>query len=395
MSKVVSMMSKIAEKTNAKERREGCRPFGNVVLLPPEGCLYALIQEAPFFRGSMGGRLRVWGVPEMLNRGAACWLSKEPKMKRFKNPFAVVVFTLSLGFGVGSADEKRSDRSEVAPVDRAAKNTSGVSIRLSSETPVSGYERVPNDQGQIIYVSSQPAWTTADVLAVSEGPDRVAVQFTQESAPRIAGQLKGQVAVFLDGHLSTVAQVTLVAEGQAVELTGLLPGQAQRLTRILTAAPTATVGPMLSVVPRETVVAPGSTATVDIFLSGVVEMRAYQVALAMDQQGQGKIDLGEPSVDIERRDYVFAGQQSVQATDPTKGRALAALYSGAAPALETVYLATYTFDVGQDARGSFSVQIRENNDTLLRDSNGLPVGFQPAVPATITIGRVVRPSQRQ
>jgi len=322
--------------------------------------------------------------------------SKEPSMLKLGLRVLGVFFGGWLVASASFADDAKVGGRQVDTLQRDAKAESGVVIRLAGDQPAAGFRRMAlESDSQMIYVSSAAGLSTADFMSVTEGPDRVALQLTPEAAGRFAPGTHDRLAIFVDGHLSSAPRATFSAESGVVELIGLLPGQSQRLSRILVSSPVGALGPRLQAVARESTVPVGEFATVDVFIRGVAELRAYQVTLDVSGGTTGNLESGELTVDIARDDYVFHGQQAVHAADLERGLALSALYAGAVAAQEQMYLATFQYKVLEGASGRFQIQVRTNGDTLLRDDHGLPVGYQTGAPATITVGHRFRPTDRQ
>ncbi len=100
----------------------------------------------------------------------------------------------------------------------------------------------------------------------------------------------------------------------------------------------------ISLVANPTSIAPGSSATVEGFIIGASDLRAYQVALSVTGGTSGTLDLETLGVDIVRQNYVFAAfppSDYVIATDPNGVRLGGALYSEVVNTGSNKYLGTF------------------------------------------------------
>ncbi len=277
----------------------------------------------------------------------------------------------------------------------AAARVTHVAFRAVSDQPVAGYQRIAQDSGQVIFVAPRPAWGQGEVLAIESAPTegQLSLRLTDEALERLATTDVRQVAVFVDNRVTAISNLKIEGEAGFVALTELLPGHAQRLSRVLEIAPAEFGTPTITAVAREAEAQAGSQVIVDVFVNSVMDLRAFQVAVdAMPtaETRRGRIELKELFVETDRPNYVFVNDEAVNSADKKRGRILGAMYDGSIAALDRLYVATFVFGVSQDAQGTFQFQVRNNGDTLLRDADSLPVGFQVGVPATV---RVNRPAQ--
>jgi hypothetical protein len=311
-------------------------------------------------------------------------------------PFAVV---MGLGGFVSAlkaeppAAVPATEGVEARPSESAAAL---IVIRPASDSYVQGYERMTVGDGDVVYVSPEVAATGADLLTGStqwtEGSDQMRIRLRFGEAVKRFGAPGSRLAVFVDGHLMAAPVLGVPQAAGIIELGGLLPGQAQRLSRVMMAAADPFVGPTFVLIPRESAVAPGAVALVDVFLTGVQELRAYQVALDM-VGSTGRLDLEEMTIDGERTDYVFYAQPAVNASDMKLGRVVNAMFSGGVPIRSSAYLATFRLRASDDAKGRFELRVRSNSDTLLRDASGSPVNYNAGLPVEINVGLKARSAE--
>ncbi len=144
-------------------------------------------------------------------------------------------------------------------------------------------------------------------------------------------------------------------------------------------------GPAITAVPSRTVIQPGDTIDVDVYVANVADLRAYEVKLNVQGGGNGQVSLLDLGADKIRPDYVFSGREEVGAVDRSNRRMCGALVSGAADAAEHGYLGTYTFQVSADASAAFEISIQVDEDaSLLLNPLSAPIAFTPGS-AVVTV----------
>lgn len=280
-------------------------------------------------------------------------------------------------------------------------DSASVTVRAASDSPVAGYEMTNLEDNRLIYVSPKALWNPSEVLSIDRVDDSgyLSLKLSDQAIGRLTSKGYHRVAVYVGERFTTLAGLKVRAHAGIVEFADLLPGQAQRLSRIITIAPTVSVSPRLSLVARELIVEAGALVTIDAYVTNVLDLRAFQLAVDVLQDRsagqQGRMELKEIRVEDERPDYVFAGQTAVDSADDKRGRVLGAMLEGSIATSEGKYLATYVFQASDRAQGSFQFQIRANADTLLRDERSLPVGFEIDAPISVTVGRETVPYEKQ
>ncbi len=142
----------------------------------------------------------------------------------------------------------------------------------------------------------------------------------------------------------------------------------------------------LSVVPSMTRAKPGGFVSIDVYVSGVLELRGYQLAVDAKGGRRGVLALDRIVIETERPDYVFGDGDAVSVTDEAGRRVLCALFSDAVPVSDRRYLATFVFRASTHAAGVFRVAVRVE-DTLLGDSVDRAVRLSRASPASIEVER--------
>ena len=189
----------------------------------------------------------------------------------------------------------------------------------------------------------------------------------------------------MNGRLVSAPSVETIAANGHVVIQGLSSGQASRLSRLLQAQVTAVDAPVVTVVPQEAMGAAGDRFTVDVYISGVADLRTYQVALDTWGGATGSLTREDLSVDVDRADYVFGAAQAIQASDPVHGRIGAVLFDGSVDAADSRYLGSYTFQASRNASGTFTIGVQPGGNTFLADSRTQRMPFRTAA-ATVTVG---------
>jgi len=139
----------------------------------------------------------------------------------------------------------------------------------------------------------------------------------------------------------------------------------------------------LSLVPRQQEYERDDIVDVDLFVSGVSDLRGYQVAVDVAVNGRQRLDLVGMSIENDREDYLYRARDRVEAFDASRTRLLSALYTNGAEREEQSYLATYTFraaDVGE-----FQVNVRVARDTFLVSSRYERLTVESASPARFDV----------
>ena len=149
-------------------------------------------------------------------------------------------------------------------------------------------------------------------------------------------------------------------------------------------------GPTLTVVAGTTSIAPDGAVTLDVFVSGVSDLRTYQTKLGVSGGDTGRLTVDDVFVDHAREDYVFGTAQKLDAVDRTGDRIGGILMAGGVDATAAKYVGSYTVRASSDAAGTFSVNVITSDRSsiiMTSDNKELVVGAGPS--ALITVGRAV------
>lgn len=291
----------------------------------------------------------------------------------------------ALGVGIGMGLLASTASAEQRTRLRDGKG-SVVSLHQASLSPSEGLERMSTPDGQTLYVAPRPTWSSMDILsaATEPGTDGMMVELQLAgAAARRLGNLSGQdarIAVIVGGEL--VSAGTITREGR-IELTAVPPEQADRISRVVKGEAAPTTGPLL------TIVSAGSEDGlyyVDAYVQNVADLRSYQVRLITGGGDSGQLELAHVMIDRARPDYVFGGNQAIEASSRATGLIGAVLYDGGATSATPVYLGTYAFRPTADAQGTFRINVDLSPETLLADSVQGMIAYSAGADARIIVG---------
>jgi len=135
----------------------------------------------------------------------------------------------------------------------------------------------------------------------------------------------------------------------------------------------------------------GESVQVDVFASGLVDLRGYELSLfssAVESTSRGMLNPTYLNIDESRADFVFKGLHNVHALDALKHRAVCALDSGGVSSNQERYLGTVTFTASPDASGQFTVSslLSDGSEGILAgDANGDPITVNVTSDVLITV----------
>ena len=247
--------------------------------------------------------------------------------------------------------------------------------------------------GGTLYVASKPAFTPGDVLAgevfaLREGQD-VQLTLTDAAADRISDAMRRQGAdrlvVVRQGQVVSVGTITMEDSETRLLVSGLTPEAAGRLIGLTRADAPVAVGTRISLSTAQTIIAPGGLVTVEVNLAGATDLRTYQATVFAEGGDSGSLTLEDVKVQTQRADYVFVGQQKMEAADRNGGRVGAVLFTGGVD-VTGGNLGTFYFRASADAAGTFSIVIRnDNNASILMDSQNQPIDYSVAGPLRVVV----------
>ena len=310
-------------------------------------------------------------------------------MRKAMLVLTVVLVSVSM---LGVADAQDSARSaKRAPV----------SFHQASMTSVKGYKEMVLDRDQKIYVSPKAALSLGDVASseMVETRDGVDMLLTvnEKAAGRFGKLLRSRsadrLAIMAGGRLIGAGSVSFSADDHVATITGLSTTQAERISEVVSGESAVPVGSLITVVASRQTLMPGESTTVDVFISGVSNLRVYQVALSIAGGASGGLTVADPRIDRDRTNYVFGARQKLDAVDETGGRIGGLLMEGGVDATDQMYLGSYTIGASPDASGTFRINLR-TDDTEIRDSASMGIRYGAGPDAKITVGASPRATDK-
>lgn len=133
----------------------------------------------------------------------------------------------------------------------------------------------------------------------------------------------------------------------------------------------------------------GGKIVVEAYVSGAVNVSAYQVQLGASGGTKGTLTLESMTVDKQRSDFAFhqAGAELIDVQD--KGAEWVGLVrtAGGSDIVKLSYVATFTFRASPDAQGVFKVNVRtDSTETFLLDQAGLLIPHKLGATAEVAVG---------
>ncbi len=275
--------------------------------------------------------------------------------------------------------------------DRAAKGAE-LSFRVATAAATADFNKMVLRSGEVVYVSPTESFSNRDVrsseMVSTRSGETLTLSLTSDAAQRLAADTRAadadRLAIVKHGKLVAAGTIESVSSDGA-RISGLPIGQASRLTRMLSVGQAVSSGPVLTLVPHTTSAGPGELFTVDVYVSGVSNLRTYQVAVDAFGGTSGALVREAGQIDSQRADYVFGTAQVINAVDETAGRMGGVLFTGAVDASSTKYLGTYNFRATADASGSFDLEVRLA-DSFLSDGRNERLAYT-GQSTTVHIGR--------
>lgn len=251
----------------------------------------------------------------------------------------------------------------------------GWSVRLGSVSPTAGFEE-QSFGGTLVFVSANVSVGSADIASAAQTTNAINLTLTAQGATSVSSLIRsnaGQRIAVYDGARIVAFPVIEASMLKGTSLTA-------------STSPIAPAGPTLNVKAVQATAAAGTMVSFDVYLSGASDLRGYQVAVDVTGGDNGKLTLADIHQDVNRADWVFAGQQIVNASDLNGSRVVAALWNGGVDAGSMKYIGTFSYQASDDASGTFTAKVRVSEDTALRDSNSAPIGYQAGAVGSVQIG---------
>lgn len=280
---------------------------------------------------------------------------------------------------LGQKDVRRQD----------ARST--LSFRLASATPVAGFQAATLEDGRTVYVAPGAVLGRSDVTSIESIEARrgndLQLSLTSAASDRLTNLQSrhgaDQLAVFQAGRLITSGELELDGETNSALISGITLVDATQITRLIRSGTPS--GTLVTLVATSSTIQPGGMITVEAFLSGAKNIRAYQMNLVSAGGTSGKVTLSNLLVETERENYIFRGRQQFEAVDQGGRRLGGVLVNGSVDALDRAYLGSFTVQASADASGTFQVGVKTRQGTsMLMDPDNELLSFSVA-PTTVTV----------
>ncbi len=278
--------------------------------------------------------------------------------------------------------------------DAQRSGKQAVSFRLAATNPTAGFEAMTIG-GRKVYVSPQAALSASqvsatDTISTRTGSD-VSLSLNNDAAGRLGTMASNlgadQLAVFVGGKLVSAGQLSLNVDEGLATIGGLSSDQALEVTRAIRGKSPVRVGRTIAVVASRGTIQAGEAVTLEVFVrGGVSDVRAYQVALTTSGGTAGQLTTSNLWMDSERTDYVFIGHDKLDAVDRSGGRLGGVMLSGGTGAMQRAYLGSYTLEASADASGTFTVNIRTADTSLVAATGSRFIEFASGPDAVIIVG---------
>lgn len=153
--------------------------------------------------------------------------------------------------------------------------------------------------------------------------------------------------------------------------------------------PTSTASATFTAKAVQTNIQAGGTVTVEVQISGAVNVAAYQVQLGVTGGSKGTLTLESMSVDRARQDFAFfnSGAEMLDVQDKKAEWVGLVRVLGGGDIVKPSYAATFTYRASADAAGAFKINIRtDNTDSFLLDGNAVQIPHKIGAAAEVTVG---------
>jgi hypothetical protein len=269
-----------------------------------------------------------------------------------------------------------------------------VSFMPATTVPMAGFKMVNTPTGRY-YVGSGVVLGQSDLQGVTSMREGSALELTV--SPSMAASLDGvlrsteRLAAFVDGTFVD-APLARVSEGRLL-LSGLTKAGGEHLANVLGQVSVEEDAPTFVVVTNASNVRPGDLITADIFITNVVDLKAFQVRARATGAITGRLPVASMVISKNRSDWVFGAGNVLDAVDNTGDRMGGLIIEGAIDATDTQkYLGTFTFETPADVSDVYYVNVEVGEETLALDSDANELAYRVNAPVVVTGGLPVRDS---
>lgn len=148
-------------------------------------------------------------------------------------------------------------------------------------------------------------------------------------------------------------------------------------------------GATVSVKTLQSAVQPGGIITVEAYVSGAMNVSAYQVQLEASGGTKGTLTVESMTVDKQRQDFAFyqANSEMLDVQDKNAKWVGLVRTSGASDMVKPSYVATFTFRASADAAGSFKINVRsDSTETFILAQDGVQIPHKASVAVEVNVG---------
>ncbi len=295
------------------------------------------------------------------------------------------------------------DLTAAAPTPPASSGTASVvHFRLAASEPVKGFRATKTAACDPLYIDSRTALAGDDAVWVRtldrDTYSAIVMTLTEHAALRFAKLLRveeaDRLAIFQTGSLAACGSLFFDPSLRRLVISELGTPQAERLAGILRGG-VDPAGTVITLVPAQPAVRPGGVVRVDVFVSGVLDLRGYELSLRVGGGDHGRVALETMSIDRQRTDYIYGALPKLDAIDSEGGRLGAALLAGGVDANREAYLATFIFRASATAAGGFIITLDTAGlASLLIDSHNAYIPFSGGkTVVSVRNGASARPSE--
>jgi len=244
------------------------------------------------------------------------------------------------------------------------------------------------------FVAPDPIFAGSNVQAASATGGAMELTVGADISGRVSAAMKKteRLAIFVGGTFVNAPIVRSAADGKIV-LAGLSSFNSDHLINVLGNTGAGAGAATMSVVTNQTTVNPGETVTVDLYLSGAADMKAYQARVNATGAQTGKIAVSSMVIDKQRSNYVFGTANVIDAVDNTGNRLGAVIFDGSVNVNNPLYLGSFTFQTPADVHETYVVNVEVGEESFLRDSAAEPIEFRVGAPIVVTVGAPARLGQ--
>ena len=300
-----------------------------------------------------------------------------------------------LAWPLNSLAEAPGEKAKTEAKKPAEIKRPNVDFRLASDVEKVGYRLATYSGDKKLYLAPEIRFSARDLVDVeaklADGGAIIELTFKpgnkKMNLPGATPTSPVSLGIELGGKLISTCTCKPGDKPNALWLGGMLPGEASGMARLLGGRTFAPEDATIFLIPKATKVRPGQAVSIDVYVSGIYQVRGFQVAVEPTGGQGGMLKLIECVVDETRPDYIFQSQRTVSTA--ADYQMMAAMFSGATDAESPAYLGSYHYVASQDAKGTFKIGFSPDQHdeplTMFQDDaiQLIPCNMGPAVDITV------------